>query len=41
VPALVANAGRWGKNLALALAVGIVMFWNFFVNRYWTYSDVD
>jgi putative flippase GtrA len=41
VSALVANAGRWGKNLALALAVGIVMFWNFFVNRYWTYSDVD
>jgi putative flippase GtrA len=41
VPALAANADRWGKNLALALAVGIVMFWNFFVNRYWTYSDVD
>lgn len=28
-------------NLALAGAVGIVMFWNFFVNRYWTYADVD
>jgi putative flippase GtrA len=41
VPALAQNAERWGKNLALALAVGIVMFWNFFVNRYWTYSDVD
>ncbi len=30
-----------GDNLAVVLAVGIVMFWNFFVNRYWTYADVD
>ena len=29
------------KNLTLTLAVGIVMLWNFFVNRYWTYNDVD
>lgn len=29
------------KNLTLALAVGIVMLWNYFVNRYWTYNDVD
>ena len=29
------------KNFTLALAVGIVLFWNFFVNRYWTYNDVD
>ncbi len=29
-----------GKNVTLAVAVIIVMFWNFFVNRYWTYSDV-
>lgn len=28
-------------NLALAIAVIVVMFWNFFVNRYWTYSDVE
>ena len=27
-------------NLGLATAVGIVMLWNFFVNRYWTYNDV-
>jgi putative flippase GtrA len=31
----------FGENLALAIVVVIVMFWNFFVNRYWTYSDVD
>ncbi|MCI0521910.1 MAG: GtrA family protein [Chloroflexi bacterium] len=29
------------KNVTLAIAVIIVMFWNFFVNRYWTYSDVE
>lgn len=27
-------------NVTLAVAVMIVMFWNFFVNRYWTYGDV-
>ncbi|UCH58988.1 MAG: GtrA family protein [Anaerolineales bacterium] len=29
-----------GHNFALAIAVIVVMFWNFFINRYWTYSDV-
>jgi len=29
-----------GRNLALALAVIIVLFWNFGINRIWTYSDV-
>ncbi len=28
-------------NFTLAIAVIIVMFWNFFVNRYITYSDVE
>jgi putative flippase GtrA len=28
------------KNGTLALAVTIVMLWNFFVNRYWTYNDI-
>lgn len=28
-------------NLALACAVVVVMFWNFFVNRFWTYNDID
>jgi putative flippase GtrA len=23
------------------IATIVVLFWNFFVNRYWTYSDVD
>jgi putative flippase GtrA len=30
-----------GKNFTLAVAVGVVMLWNFFVNRYWTYNDID
>jgi len=30
-----------GRNLALALAVIVVLFWNFGVNRLWTYSDVS
>jgi len=30
-----------GKNFTLMVAVGVVMLWNFFVNRYWTYNDVD
>jgi putative flippase GtrA len=28
-------------NFTLAVAVIIVMFWNFFANRYWTYGDVE
>lgn len=27
-------------NVTLAVAIGIVMMWNFFVNRYWTYNDI-
>ena len=30
-----------GKNFTLAVAVGVVMLWNFFINRYWTYNDID
>lgn len=30
-----------GSNLALAVAVVVVLFWNFGVNRVWTYSDVE
>ncbi|MCQ3938740.1 MAG: hypothetical protein DPW18_17090 [Chloroflexi bacterium] len=35
------TAEFYAKNLTLAVAVGIVMLWNFFVNRYWTYNDID
>jgi len=36
-----ASAEFYARNLTLASAVGIVMLWNFFVNRYWTYNDID
>lgn len=41
LPALQPYAARLGDNAALALAVVVVMFWNFFANRYWTYNDVE
>jgi len=28
------------QNPALAIVIGVVMLWNYFANRYWTYSDV-
>ena len=28
-------------NFAKLFAIGVVLFWNFFVNRYITYSDVE
>ena len=41
IAALEPIAARLGENMALAVSVVIVMFWNFFANRYWTYNDVD
>lgn len=35
------DADFLGHNLALAIAILVVMFWNFFVNRYFTYGDVE
>jgi putative flippase GtrA len=35
------TAEFYARNLTLAAAVGIVMLWNYFVNRYWTYNDID
>ncbi len=43
---LVATAGlaslsfNLAGNLALVCRVGVLLFWNFFVNRFWTYRDV-
>jgi putative flippase GtrA len=33
-------AHKIGYNFAKAAATGVVMFWNFFINRVWTYNDV-
>ena len=32
--------GVWGYNLSKAIAIGVVLFWNFGVNRLWTYRDI-
>lgn len=29
-----------GHNITMVISVLIVMIWNFFANRYWTYNDV-
>ncbi len=41
LPIGIITAEFLANNLALAIAVIVVMFWNFFINRYWTYSDVE
>jgi putative flippase GtrA len=30
-----------GHNAALAIAILVVMMWNFYANRMWTYNDVE
>ncbi len=30
----------FSQNIALSISILIVMLWNFFANRYWTYADV-
>jgi putative flippase GtrA len=40
-PALGERGGlALGANLALICATLVVLFWNFFANRFWTYNDV-
>jgi putative flippase GtrA len=41
LPASIITAELLGNNSALAAGVLAVMFWNFFINRYWTYGDVS
>ncbi len=41
VGALQAYTTRLADNLSLAVAVLVVLFWNFFANRHWTYNDVE
>ena len=31
-----ATAESLAKNATLLIAIGVVMTWNFFINRYWT-----
>ncbi len=41
IGALAAYTTRLADNLSLAVAVLVVLFWNFFANRHWTYNDVE
>lgn len=41
LPVAFITAELLGNNTALAIGVLVVMFWNFFINRYWTYNDVS
>lgn len=36
-----AGEAKLGSMVAQLIGVVVVMFWNFFANRYWTYNDVD
>jgi putative flippase GtrA len=31
----------WDYNLAKITAIGVVLFWNYFVNRLWTYRGIE
>lgn len=31
----------WDYNLAKIVAIGVVLFWNYFVNRAWTYKGIE
>jgi putative flippase GtrA len=35
------SVAHLGSNVAQAISIFIVLFWNFFANRYWTYNDVE
>lgn len=35
------EAESLAKNATLLVAIAVVMTWNFFVNRYWTYNDIE
>jgi putative flippase GtrA len=32
--------GAWGYNLSKAIAIGVVLFWNYGINRIWTYRSI-
>jgi putative flippase GtrA len=41
LPLGLVTADRLGYTFALGVAVVVVMFWNYFINRVWTYNDVE
>ncbi len=41
VPEFPLSSTFLGHNTTLAIAILIVMLWNFYINRYWTYNDIS
>jgi len=39
--ALGVKHGVLSSNASKVIATGVVLFWNFFANRFWTFRDVD
>jgi putative flippase GtrA len=39
--ALSLSSASIGHNTTLIVSIIVVMFWNFFANRFWTYADVE
>ena len=35
------SADGIGKNITLAIVIVFVLFWNFLVNRFWTYKNIN
>lgn len=40
IPETVISPVVVGHNLALGTVIIVILFWNFFINRYWTFNDV-
>ena len=40
-PVSLATAHLLAKNATLGFAIAVVMIWNYFINRYWTYNDIE
>ena len=39
-PSFLLTADAISHNIALAISIIVVLFWNFFANRLWTYKDI-
>lgn len=35
------GVAKLGSNIATFMGIFVVMIWNFFANRYWTYNDIE
>lgn len=40
-PGITISTEFLAKNFTLAVAIFVVMLWNYYVNRHWTYNDIN